>query len=247
MALAIVAMIAVIVEQPLLRLLAGALLVLWLPGYALTAALFAEGKLSLPLRLLLNLGLSLAVTGVGGFVLNLTPWGLGPLSWAMWLGGATILAAGFALSRRNRERILYPQADRLDLTVSQGLLMGAALIVMIAAVGVARWGALEAPSTPFTQLWATPIMRSDGEAIQIGIYNGEGSTETYTLQVKIGDEIIYGWSALMLAQDQRWQQIVQLPAELAAGAPVEVQIYRTAAPDQLYRSVVLRQGSNEER
>jgi uncharacterized membrane protein len=247
MALAVVAMIAVMVEQPLLRLLSGAPLVLWLPGYALTAAIFAEGKLSLPLRFVLNLGVSLAVTVLGGFVLNLTSWGLGPVSWAIWLGGATILAAGFALLRRNGGWILHTQADRLDLSRTQASLIGAALIVMVGAVGMARWGAMEAPSTPFTQLWATPVMRANGEAIQIGIYNGEGNTETYALQVKIGDELIYGWSALMLAQDQRWQQIVQLPAEVAPDRSVEVQIYRTAAPDHLYRSVVLRQESNEER
>jgi uncharacterized membrane protein len=240
MALAVLAMIVVLIEHPLLRSLLGAPLVLWLPGYALTAALFPEGKLSLLLRLLLNLGGSLAVAVLGGFVLNLTPWGLGPVSWPISLGGATILMGAFALARRRGRALIRPPLFRLDLSLAQALLIGAAMIVMMGAVGLARWGAIAAPSTPFTQLWATPVQRSDGEAIQIGIHNGEGSTETYGLQVMVGDEVIYSWSALMLAEDQRWQQIVQLPANVAPSAPVEVQIYRATAPEYLYRSVVLR-------
>ena len=45
----------------------------------------------------------------------------------------------------------------------------------------------------------------------------------------------------MVGRDQRWQQIVPLPDN---DAPINVRIWRVEAPDQPYRSVVLRRESD---
>src|SRR3954471_19437230 len=66
-----------------------------LPGLALTLALFPAGVPDGAERLLFSLGLSLAVTALGGLVLHLTLWGLRPASWTLLLGAIT-LAAGVA-------------------------------------------------------------------------------------------------------------------------------------------------------
>src|SRR3954468_21171576 len=85
------------------RVLVALPFVLVLPGLALTAALFPTGALDVAERLLFSLGLSLAITALGGLVLQLTPWGLRPASWALLLGLVT-LAAGAAAFLRWRGR-----------------------------------------------------------------------------------------------------------------------------------------------
>src|SRR3954454_24445758 len=93
-----------------------------LPGLALTLALFPAGALDGAERLLFSLGLSLAVTALGGLVLHLTPWGLRPASWALLLGAIT-LAAGVAafLRRRGRPRVEGPVQPRRGLSGAQAL------------------------------------------------------------------------------------------------------------------------------
>src|SRR5215211_7765462 len=53
-------------------------LVLFLPGFALTVILFKRERVGIPERLLLSLGLSVALTALIGLILNWTPWGLQP-------------------------------------------------------------------------------------------------------------------------------------------------------------------------
>lgn len=60
-----------------LRIVLGALFVLFLPGYSLVEALYPrEGELSPLERLALSIGLSLALVPLVGLALNYTPWGI---------------------------------------------------------------------------------------------------------------------------------------------------------------------------
>lgn len=67
-----------------LRNALGVLFVLWLPGYALIKALFpvkvplqtSSNELDVIERIVLSLGMSLALTPIIGLVLNYTPWGI---------------------------------------------------------------------------------------------------------------------------------------------------------------------------
>ncbi|ADY01310.1 hypothetical protein VMUT_1105 [Vulcanisaeta moutnovskia 768-28] len=55
----------------------GALMILFMPGYALVEALYPRGDELSPLeRLALSIGLSLAVVPLIGLLLNYTPWGI---------------------------------------------------------------------------------------------------------------------------------------------------------------------------
>src|SRR5258708_13454543 len=65
-------------------------LVLVLPGYTLTEVLFRKRSLNAPERLVLSLGLSLAIDVLSGLFLNVLPVGLQPTSWAVLLGLLTV-------------------------------------------------------------------------------------------------------------------------------------------------------------
>jgi uncharacterized membrane protein len=84
------------------RMLLALPLVLFLPGYALTAAVFPTQRTGAAERLLFSLGLSLAVAVFGGLLLQWTSLGLRPEAWAVVLGNATLMACLVALMRRWR-------------------------------------------------------------------------------------------------------------------------------------------------
>src|SRR5690348_6500277 len=66
-------------------------LVLVLPGYMLTAALYHKRSLDASHRLLLTLGLSLAIDILSGLILNVLPAGLQATSWVTLLGLLTVV------------------------------------------------------------------------------------------------------------------------------------------------------------
>ncbi|ABN58328.1 MULTISPECIES: DUF1616 domain-containing protein [Methanoculleus] len=66
-----------VLNESFLRILLGVTMVLFIPGYALIAALFpARGDLDGIERVALSFGLSIAVSPLIGFALNYTPWGI---------------------------------------------------------------------------------------------------------------------------------------------------------------------------
>src|SRR2546421_3393064 len=81
-------------RTPVIGIILALPLVFVLPGYTLTGVMFHKRSLDASHRLLLSLGLSLAIDVLSGLILNLFPAGLQVGSWAMLLG---LLATAFSL------------------------------------------------------------------------------------------------------------------------------------------------------
>lgn len=130
-----------------------ALLVLILPGSALTIALFPDkfpGDLEYAL---LSIGLSLTIAVIGGLLLTLIPSGLTTLNWTILLGGITFLALLIAFMRRSAPTLRF----KIGLNMRQALKMIAALVITAAAFEIASSGALQQRAgATFTQLWMLP-------------------------------------------------------------------------------------------
>lgn len=216
-------------------------LVLILPGYAITAALFPEPPLRMPHRVLLTLSLSIAATIGGGFALNATRWGLNTGPFAALLAGVTILAASIAFSRRSATGGEVAR-EGMGLRPYQWLLFGLAVVVVGLALHVARTGAIEQPSPGFTQLWLLPSTDGNQSTVRLGIANMEGEAVTYSLRVREGNAVIAEWPALALSSGGTWETVVQLPNPQGGSEPVEALLYRANAPDTVYRRVVLQGG-----
>src|ERR1700737_2473899 len=75
-------------------------LVFVLPGYTLTEALFHKRSLDIVHRMLLSLGLSLAIDIPGGLLLNMFPFGLRSTSWSALLAVLTVVFAGLVVYLR---------------------------------------------------------------------------------------------------------------------------------------------------
>ncbi|HEY4779357.1 MAG TPA: DUF1616 domain-containing protein, partial [Solirubrobacterales bacterium] len=88
-----------------LRMLLAAPLTLFLPGYAISAAIFARRRIERRQFLLFSLGLSLAVLALGALVLNYVPGGIRAWSWALLLFLVVLgCCRGAALRRPKRAR-----------------------------------------------------------------------------------------------------------------------------------------------
>ena len=222
---------AVLIRAPL-----AVALVAVLPGYTITRAVRLRDA-GFPARLVLILGISVAITGLSGFALNWTPWGLRAHSWAVLLGGITVIAAIIALLRRDT-RTTSPATPRRERTwrVPQTALLTMALCVMVAAATVAYLGATHHPRDGFTQLWMVPEQRVGPNALRLGIGNEELIPTGYRLDLSIEGQVVQEWSVPTLQPHAQWQTIVVLPD---GAVTVEATLYRLDAPDQVYRHTAL--------
>jgi uncharacterized membrane protein len=252
--LLLVALIALGVEGlpaplPLLRLFLGLAYVLFVPGYALQAALFPRrDALDGPERLALSLGLSVALVPVLALVLDRLPWGirLWPIVVAQTL--AITLFAAVALWRRHR----LPPADRwvwtvdLDLRawwavqdrtgrVLYGVLAGALLLALVSAAAIVL---LPTPGERFTEFYVLgpeglaenyPRQAAPGQTLSVtaGIANREGQPATYRIAVQVDGQAIGAAGPVTLADDQVWEGTVTYALPRAGDdQQVEFLLYR---------------------
>jgi uncharacterized membrane protein len=218
-------------------------LVLVLPGYALTCALFPKRALGILQCVVFSLALSLGIVILGGLALNWMPFGLHTRSWSVLLSGITLIASTVALIRRRGQYISASAWLRVDLglNVRQGLLLGLAAIVVCGAGAVSYRGAAQQPFPGFTQLWILP---ADGASvkntIRLGVSNMELTAMEYNLSVNMDGKVVKVWPSIYLKLNEKWEVTLVLPhTTLTHTAKVEALLYQTKAPTKIYRHVVL--------
>ena len=214
---------------------------LLLPGYALTAALFAKTTLGFTERCLFTLGLSLVTLTLSGLLLNLTPWGLQAGSWVIALSVITLAAGAVAIWRREQSPVgspltvtSAPKKFDTGFNLRQWLMLGAAGILVVAALGIAQQGA-EQPGTTFTQLWLLPAQSAG--SVEVGVTNDETVPLTYKVQVTNGTQVVQEWPAIPLNPGQTWQSSLTLPQNPTQN--LTALLYRSDAPNTVYRTVTL--------
>jgi len=218
-------------------------LVLVLPGYALTCALFPKRAIGITQCVVFSLALSLGIVILGGLALNLMPFGLNTHSWSVLLSGLTLIASAVALISRRGQ---YKSASawlRVDIGLNfrQGLLLGLAAIVVCGAGIVSYRGAVQQPFPGFTQLWILPADgASTKDSIRLGVSNMELTAMDYNLSVNMDGKVVKVWPSIYLKLNEKWEVTLVLPhTTLTHTAKVEALLYQTKAPTKIYRHVVL--------
>ena len=118
LALAVLLLTLTPLSSQLLRVPIGLLMVLFVPGYVLIAALFPKkGDLDGIERIALSFGLSIAVVPLIGLGLNYTPWGIRLTPVVISISAFTLLMAAAAYWRR----ISLSPEERFSLHLSQWL------------------------------------------------------------------------------------------------------------------------------
>ena len=189
LALLLVALV-VFFPDSLARKILGLIFVLFLPGYAATAALFPENEqIDTIERVALSFGLSIAIVPLIGLALNFTEWGIRLDPILASVSGFIVIASLAGWYRRNRlpvdERFAIVIDAKLDFAgmpmVDKVLTIGI-IVMLIASVVVLGW-AIATPRTGerFTQL---AILGPGGMATDYPSNMTIGETKSVILSVE---------------------------------------------------------------
>lgn len=191
---AVVAAAVLLLDPPaLLAGIVGAPLVLLAPGLALVMALDIEGESELPMRrLILSIALSIAVTALGGIVIN----AFAPLdrtSWTIWSVVFTCFWCAVAIWRGD-EAAAAPFAGAIEWLPGRGgegsgrRWAGIAVVVCLilaAAAILTETTSRNAYDTPLIELGARPVPGPLGE-VEINVANKSDHTEHLRLTYREG-------------------------------------------------------------
>lgn len=177
-------------------------LVLFLPGYALAANIFAVGTIGGAERSVYAVVFSIAVTAVGGFLIQV-PFHLSRDAWAVLLAGVTLAAAvrgalTTAPASEPRGRLLpWP------LPLAGGLLLVAAALAAISVVSATN-GLHDAQSRiRFTSFWMLPSAGESG-SVAVGVRSHEGRPTRYRLKLEAGGRRLAA-ADIRLKAGQTWE------------------------------------------
>ncbi len=222
-------------------------LVFVLPGYTLIEAIFSRRTLAGPHRLILSLGLSLALDILSGFLLNELPGGLQTLSWAILLGALTTVFALVAMYTRLRGQKEQPAPARqgtrtrwLPFSVPAYVLLALAIVVAVLSVRYAIAGVQQQPRPGFTQLWILPATTTGTDCrVQLGVRSFENAPVTYRMTVTMNGKPLQSWSEIRLAPQEMWNQVVAITPGISNSMYLNVNLYRVDQPQLVYRTVHL--------
>lgn len=217
-----------------------ALVLLALPGYALTTALFPERhEIDGPRRLLLSLGLSLSLAVVIALVLNVTPFGVRSVSWAGALLVAVCMACLVAALRRRvgRSEAIVSAILRRRLRVMEIALLLVAACLAAGAVGVARTPLTAKNVQGYTALSLLPGSGGERATVRVGVASGELAPVSYRLVVRrAGTPIVYERRTFELRPGEQLEEAVRIrPATSDRSRPIVALLYREDEPTSVYR------------
>ncbi len=231
----------------------GALFVFILPGYVIASTVFDLRTWRLAERILLSVGLSIAIDIISGLLINLASDGLVTTSWGAVLGAITVGGALVALvrwwgkpTRRQTDAAMPPELRKKsfrDTYFASPLVRVMALVSVVAVAGaftISLLAAYNTPSAGFTQLWLLPP--ADSASVQVGVRNEEQTTKEYTVQLTASGSPLYTWNYISLEPGQSWTTTAPLPADVANSSfqvPVEATLYLANAPNEPYRQTLI--------
>ena len=188
------------------RSLLGLLLVLFVPGYSIAAAVFPKaGEMDLIERVALSFGISIATVPLLGLLLNGTPSGVSLEPVAVSLLLATLGMCGVAYWRRMQ----LPPKDRPGLLIDVGmpswphlapvdkvLAIGAVLALIAAAGGIVYSVGVTPQPERYTEFYLldanggvsaypTHLNTTEQAVVIVGVVNHEHQVTTYTVEPRL--------------------------------------------------------------
>jgi uncharacterized membrane protein len=250
-----------------IRTILGLPMVLFLPGYALIAALFPHrDDLDGIERTALSFGLSIAVVPLLGLGLNYTPWGIRLAPILVTLSIFTLGMCVIAVYRRGelpegeafsvpfgaalhslRQEVFAHEQSRLDriLTVILVLSILASVAMLVYVVVTPKQG------EKFTEFYIlgpegiaddypTLFNLSESGTVILGVVNHEYASVEYTLDIALDNESIYPGQQIVLAHNQTWEEFVTFtPPNVGQDMKLQFLIYKDGNYSAPYRDLHL--------
>jgi Protein of unknown function (DUF1616) len=214
------------------RFLGAAALVLWLPGYALTAALFQRDALGGIERIVITLGSSISIVIVIGLAISVVGLQLTAVTWAAGLLATTLILGASAWRRPGHRSAISRPAGKLTMRGRDPVLFGAAGVLLFVAIGVARVGAEQQPQATSTEV---SMVSTSDDGVHLAVRNEEAGQMTYRIVLRSPEAVIADWPMVQLGRGQGWDTEIKLPVGQRTG--VELVVYRADMPDKIYRRV----------
>ena len=252
-----------------LRTVLGLPMVLFLPGYALIAALFpAKDDLDGIERIALSFGLSIAVVPLIGLGLNYTPWGIRLIPILVSLSLFTIILSFIAIYRRNilgENAFVIPFREIYDSIISEltskpesrlDRILSIILVISILASVVTLAYVVVTPKQgeKFTEFYIlgpegmadgynTELVKGDSVDVIIGIVNHEYETVNYSIAIRLDNDTIEMPESLRhisLSHNRAWQKPVEfIPAVKGSDMKLQYLLYREDNMTEPYRDLHL--------
>jgi uncharacterized membrane protein len=250
-----------------LRTYLGIFLVLFLPGYALTGAIFpAKNDLEGIERAVVSFGLSIAIVPIVGFALNYTAWGIREIPVLTVLSDFTLLMCAIAYYRRG----LLPEGEAFEIQFKASLLniknevlkknestTDRVLAVLLVFLVLASVGSLAyiigvpKEGEHFTEFYLlgpngtadyypTEFALGENLSFIVGIRNHEHRPVDYTMEVKFGNNSLplpENQKHISLADNMSWEEPVTFTPLFKGNTKVEFLLYNESEKTIPYRNL----------
>lgn len=225
-----------LVPSDSVRLPFAVLLLLVLPGYAMTCALFTNARLDGPWWLLLSVGLSVGIGILTALLLDLTV----GLRRSSWTAALTMVIVGASAVGAWRRRTHLRSSRRMYLP-QPGIGRAVLLMTSVAVIGsVLMFSRTPLPAKNvrgYSVLWLIPST-PHGESViaRVGVISGELQTTTYTVEVRDRARILLR-RQLRLSPGEEWRSSVHTSSGSTRFRPVVASLYRPDRAKLPYRHV----------
>lgn len=232
------ALVAALVPVELIRVIAALPLTLYLPGFALVAAIFDGEELAPLKRLTIEVATSLIVLVLAAFVLNIFPFGLTTASWAVLLALIVIVGCLVAARRRGkaprRAQPLFASVGRPSTRTA--VLVAAAILIGAASIALAQTPLPAKHAEGYTALWMLPA-NADEKALVVGVQSNEQNPASYRLRIETGGGSRSKTYALKLDPGEEKTFEVKAAPRSTGRTHVVASLYRAGEPGRLFRRV----------
>ena len=239
-----------------LRIILGFPFVTFFPGYVFILILFPRKEdLNTMTRLILSLGLSIAIVIFIGLILNFTPPGITLYSLLFSIAFFTFFASGLAWYIRQRTRLeerfslnLRPFLVSLSHSLKAGGKGYLSLIIILVCALLGGSGVLgytmtkSIPKQTFTEFYILgtagqaanyPLELNPGEEGQVvvGIVSHQPVEVDYRLEVLVAGDKLYELYPITLEPEEKWERTVGFTIqERASRQKVEFRLYPDSQP-----------------
>jgi uncharacterized membrane protein len=232
------AVVAALVPVEVVRVVAALPLTLFLPGFAILAAIFDGEELAPLKRVTLEVATSLMALVLSALLLNAFPFGLTTASWAVWLPLVVIAGCAWGGRRRGRAerrrgRSFAPFARP---SVRSVVLVGLAILVGAASIALAQKPLPAKHADGYTALWMLPA-DGDEEAVVVGVQSNEQDSASYRLRVSQAGGRRSETHRVELDPGEEKTFEVEVPRASAGRTHVVASLYRENRPGHLFRRV----------
>lgn len=215
-------------------------LALYWPGYAFLRAIGQEAS-SVEWHALAAMW-SVASLILGGLLLNSVHL-LMPLGWAAWLAAVVAVSSIVAVARRPRDRALLPSRHPLRaVSLGQGVVFAAAVLVAGAAFKFAIWDNQSFRQFQYTSFWMLPDDDMRPSAVTIGAKNAEERPMQYDIEVTQDGRILAVWRSLALEPGESLTKELTVALPSHESSRIEARLFETDSRDRIYRKVWIEAG-----